>query len=382
MKVQIITLFIAFILLSGFYEKSGASLDSRDIKWIVKLSMPFSMDAGCVVKQTHDEGYIAVVVSAKIFTIHHTSCILQIIKLDEEGKREWEKSYTTRYFDENVDLCITNDERYVILARKDNEMFMVKMDTNGNEMWNKTYPINASIISFIQCEDNKFLFTAKVNDSYYMLIKTDENGNEIWRKNYTYRTMVAKLKDGYIIAESPTIYTRNYTILAKYNWDDELLWIKKLYGITDISGVGGTEDFFAFKPHSFFKFDKEGHLEWKKEVNDFSIFSCILCMDGGFLLAGASYIRGKGIASVLKLDEKGNEEWKKMYLLPRYSIGNGFLLYELFFTDSVETNDGFVMMAQRMASPNALFVKIPAFFIVLILASFWKTDVFLMKISP
>ena len=74
------------------------------------------------------------------------------------------------------------------------EFFLVKTDGSGNEIWNKTFGgLNATDggKSVRQTTDGGYIITGKINysglgavgDDIY-LIKTDANGNEIWNKTF------------------------------------------------------------------------------------------------------------------------------------------------------------------------------------------------------
>jgi len=223
-----------------------------------------------------------------------------IIKTDENGNEIWNKTIggkATYVPAERVHQ--TNDGGYLIIANlyhlvhpNPNEwvtaysdIWLIKTDENGNEIWNKTYNYSRFDIAFDSSLTTdggcviagiKWNFTGSENYPIMHVIKVDEEGNVEWRKAFkgkeewgsrtTYGHSIQPTSDGgYIVSginEAP--YTVFDIILDIF--PPERLWLIKL--------------------------DEDGKVEWDKS---YQVIGCELTgpyttakqtMDGGYIAVG------------------------------------------------------------------------------------------------
>ena len=182
----------------------------------------------------------------------------------------------------------------IILGNAD--AWLIKTDSSGNELWNKTYGglNDDGAFSIVQTLDggyalagNTYSFSAGNNTDIW-LIKTDSSGNELWNKTF------GGPKDdfGYFVIQTSD---GGYA----------------LAGITNSSGAG-YEDVWLIKTDSY------GNKLWDKTYggaqNDEAYF-VIQTKDDGYALAGSTYAGDAGLwdAWLVKTDSSGNTLWNQTY---------------------------------------------------------------------
>ena len=139
------------------------------------------------------------------------------MKYNENGERDWKKSFFIMDGNLGNDIQQTNDNGFIIggsaTSADISYALLLKTDNQGNEEWRKTYDIykNSMVASVQQTTDNGFIITGSTSSSYdenislVLLLKTDELGNIEWGKtfyfdNITIGYSVQQTEDmGYII---------------------------------------------------------------------------------------------------------------------------------------------------------------------------------------
>ncbi|MEM2509130.1 MAG: hypothetical protein QW673_02915, partial [Candidatus Thermoplasmatota archaeon] len=108
-----------------------------------------------------------------------------LMKIDEEGNEIWNKTYDRGDEDGGWEILKTIDgfliTGYTFSHGKGEECWLIKVDEEGNEIWNKTY---GGDYAFHTIEDERNYLTIGVKNYKIWLIKIDEEGNEIWNKTY------------------------------------------------------------------------------------------------------------------------------------------------------------------------------------------------------
>ena len=220
-----------------------------------------------------------------------------LIKVDEEGNEIWNKTYGGSKGDTIYDILETIDG-YILIGETSSfgnggyDAWLIKVDEEGNEIWNKTYGGN---------DDDAFFDILEIKDGYLItggtqsfgtpfgnvwLIKVDKEGNEIWNKTYGGK----KHEIGYCIKDT----TNGYVIA----------------GITSSFGNGGYDAWLI-------KVDKEGNEIWNKTYGgkEEEYATCIDSISDGYIMVGTyiSYEKGIYDAWIRKIDEEGKEMWNKTY---------------------------------------------------------------------
>jgi hypothetical protein len=250
-------------------------------------------DAGHSVLQTNDGGYI-IIGDTRSYGAGGSDVYL--IKTDSNGNMIWQKTYGGTEWDEGYSLAQTNDGGYIVVGYTksygagDDDVYLIKTDTNGNLLWQKTYggPDWDVGFSLALTSDGGYIITGERHPSsaYYLgdvyLIKTDSNGNMLWQKTYggpldDFGVSVAQTGDGgYIIAGEK----------------------KESYGAT--KSYAGNYDVYLIKT------DSNGNMLWQKTYGgpDFDNSCSVLqTIDGGYIIAGytESYGAGGGDVWLIKI---------------------------------------------------------------------------------
>ena len=148
----------------------------------------------------------------------------RLIRTDAAGDIIWQKDYGGE-----VDAMFycpiqTGDDEYVILgqiaasyARDEEDIYLVKIDGQGNEIWSQTYGGRGMDAGKMirQTSDGGFILVGDRADEFpsgglyqsdLVLIKTDAEGNEVWTRTYGDEILylgwgVAQTPDGgYVLA--------------------------------------------------------------------------------------------------------------------------------------------------------------------------------------
>ena len=306
---------------AGYTTSSGAG--KADV-WLVKTDSSGNQqwnrtyggkgfDWASSVIETSDGGYA---VAGSTYASDEMVYDCWLVKTDSLGNQQWNKTYGGPYNDYAASVVQTIDGGYAISGIKNSfndggysiavfrdlfvvgnaDAWLVKTDSSGNELWNKTYggPNDDGAFSIVQTSDegyalagNTYSFSAGNNTDFW-LIKTDSSGNELWNKTF------GGPKDdfGYFVIQTS---------------DDGYA----LAGITNSSGAG-YEDVW------FIKTDSSGNKVWDKTYGgalDDEAYFVMQTEDGGYALAGATYSSGFSVwdAWLIKTDISGNILWSQTY---------------------------------------------------------------------
>ncbi|MBN1233681.1 MAG: T9SS type A sorting domain-containing protein [Candidatus Coatesbacteria bacterium] len=116
-----------------------------------------------------------------------------IIKTDSLGNILWQKTYNQDYFFENA--IKVDDRSYIICgmsynSSSEDDVMLMKVDAEGYVIWEETYTAELDQKGFclFKTSDNKIMVVGSNNknssiDDYYIL-KTDESGNKIWDRTW------------------------------------------------------------------------------------------------------------------------------------------------------------------------------------------------------
>ena len=163
-----------------------------------------------------------------------------IIKYSSDGIKLWNKTYDKDVCDYPGGVAIDSQDDIIVTGgagdfRIEMSYWTIKMDGNGNEIWNKTYHagyIDASLCVAVDSQDN--IIVAGVSalpfttDCYYF-IKYDSNGNEIWEGRYAgvepYDIAIDSAENIIVVGHGYSQDTRSATWrVVKCDKDGKLLW--------------------------------------------------------------------------------------------------------------------------------------------------------------
>ncbi len=121
-----------------------------------------------------------------------------LVNIDANGNEQWYKTYGDAVsYEYGYSLCPTSDGGYALVGTQDNmnasapQAYLVRIDVNGNMQWTKTYGGSGqdSGRAILLAPDGGFYLLGRTdsfgNGNYDMyLVKTDSSGNELWYKTY------------------------------------------------------------------------------------------------------------------------------------------------------------------------------------------------------
>jgi CubicO group peptidase (beta-lactamase class C family) len=251
------------------------------------------------------------------------------IRTDAEGNVIWEKDYGGEVDSMFYSPIKVGEEEYVVLGsiaasydRDEDDMYLVKIDGEGNEIWSHTYGgrglDTAGMVR--QTADGGFILIGGRSDEFptgdlyegnIILIKTDAEGNEVWSQTYGDEILYV----GWGVAQTPD---GGYILTG---------WEAKTIPDRDVIVI---------------KTDEAGNVEWSRSWDldpgdRDGGFDLILTSDGDVVIACIqSMDSGPRGAVLIKVDLDGNEIWVKD--LSEEGMGSEFW-------DIMEDSDGGYVMA-------------------------------------
>ncbi|MCJ7812451.1 T9SS type A sorting domain-containing protein, partial [bacterium] len=211
------------------------------------------------VEQTTNGGYIAA--GDSIYHQLEWDYIpsVSIIKLDENGNKEWSNPLGNDFIGRANSIQQTMDGGYIVAGDSvdfrsefdySHYLIVIKLDENGNKEWNYFGSEYSSAKSIQQTEDNGYIIAGDTRDDGhgldFLIIKLDENGNENWIKIYgssggwEYASAIQQTSDGgYSVAGQTDSYGT-----GRYD-----MWILKL----DENGNGPGPDGISYSHNNHFK---------------------------------------------------------------------------------------------------------------------------------
>jgi len=315
-----------------------------------------STESGLSVLETNDGKYL---ITGWDHIPEGSPGTIPLIKRDTNGNPGWFKNIGSNEYN-NCAFTIeeTSDGGYILTGLTQQfgagsyDFWLIKTDSNGNEQWNKTYGGASEDWGFYsQIIDGGYIITGATmsygSGSYdCWLIKTDSNGNELWNKTYggpssDQGNAVQQTSDGYIIIGSTSTFGDDIddTWLIKTDLNGNEQWnktwpgaltagslyeIKKMRGGISIQQTTGGYVFTGITDENdnldafLIKTDTNGNQQWKKTFGQTDIdeaFWVNLTSDGGFIIGGItkSYGTNEKDGWLIKTDSNGNEQWSKTF---------------------------------------------------------------------
>tara|TARA_B100001063_G_C16697850_1_gene520858 strand:- start:3 stop:1232 length:1230 start_codon:yes stop_codon:yes gene_type:complete len=249
--------------------------------------------AGNSIQQTNDGGYIITGIS---------SADIYLLKVDMNGNFEWSNSFSESFNNNGFSVKQTNDGGYIIAGSKDDisgnpNMWIIKTDVSGNVQWDTSY--SGTPCSIAQTTDGGFIlggtryYTSgpSAGHSKMSLRKLDSSGGLTWSRIFGTASNV------------------DYYALDIQQTSDN--------GFVIVGGRYGSNDGYAL----MYKTDNLGIEEWSASHqfnNNYSVWNGVKqTTDGGFVLVG--------------------EEDNKIHFSKVNNIGTSFI----FLNNSYPTENGF-----------------------------------------
>lgn len=283
-----------------------------------------------------------------------------IVKLDSDGKKEWDKTLGGRYYDELKSIEQTQDEGFILGGYSNSpvsgdkteanigqgDYWIVKLNKDGVLQWQRTLggDKDDNLFALTQTKDNGFIVGGSSNSSAtdaksetskngsdFWILKLDEIGNIQWQETYDYGKydMLSSIVEnvdgtfligGYAQSESKSKST-NTKGLKTTKKDEE-----------------GINDYIALKIKA------NGEEIWTQTIgsNGDEVLKKLFEMrDGGYLLAGTSNgtisrdknsMKGGNDFWIVKLKDKDKKDNEKQNIEaipnPALSYTNAIIGYE------------------------------------------------------
>jgi hypothetical protein len=315
----------------------------------------FEDDGGHSVKQTRDGGYILTGVT---YSYGAGGADLWLIKTDVNGYEEWNKTFGGQDFDHDGEVQLTVDGGYILSGTTSSydegksDGWLIKLDVNGNEEWNRTYggPDDELGFAINETNDGGYILAGIKgqhfnNNQDVWLVKIDGNGNEEWNRTFggpgndgpgpIYQT----IDGGYIFVGYTNAFGAGNSDawLVKTDSKGYEQWSRTFGGpendsgyslqlVSDggyiITGVTGLKiiDDNLYSDAWLIKTDSNGYEQWNKTFsrtdNYDGGYSVQVTKDEGYSIAGVSggyFGIGNADAWLIKTDSNGNEQWNKTY---------------------------------------------------------------------
>jgi len=257
-----------------------------------------------------------------------------IVKLNAEGDTLWTKRYFTNFYvnGEAGDAVETPENEFIISG---NEIggYLLKMDTEGNQLYYKRYEYCTGFGKTIKTSDGNYL-TVSYNPAG--IFKFDNNCDSLWcstivKEEYWRLDAIAETNDGYIgvgyydDGVANQTYSSGYIIKYDLNgnkqWDKVINYTKattmfrdvliELDGSFIICGRDFDNDTFISK------YDKDGSLIWFKPYSNLDdimrMNSIIKANDGSYIITGEHYVSPNIKLFIMKTDQNGDSLWTKRH---------------------------------------------------------------------
>lgn len=283
-----------------------------------------------------------------------------IVKLDKDGKLQWDKTIGGKYYDELKSIVQTEDEGYVLGGYSNSpisgdkseanigqgDYWVVKLNKDGLLQWQRTLggDQDDNLFALIQTKDKGFLVGGSSNSSAtdtksetskngsdFWIIKLDEIGNVQWQETYDYGK--------YDVLSSLVENTDGTFLIGGYAQSEAKSKTTNAKGVkTTKKDEEGINDYIALKIKA------DGDEIWTQTVgsNGDEVLKKLFEMrDGGYLLAGTSNgtisrdknsMKGGQDFWIVKLKDKDKEEKVKQNIEaipnPVLSYTNAIIGYE------------------------------------------------------
>ncbi len=178
---------------AGNYDFLVLKLDANgNISWQKTYGGTLG-DGAESIQQTSDGGYI---VLGETDSFGAENGDFWVLKLDANGNVQWQKTYGGGLFDRARSIQQTSDSGYIMGGMTESfgagsgDAWILKLDSNGNVQWQKTYGgSNFDGAAIQQTSDGGYIMAGRTasfgagSDDVWVL-KLDTNGNVQWQKTY------------------------------------------------------------------------------------------------------------------------------------------------------------------------------------------------------
>jgi len=224
--------------------------------------------------QTSDGGYA--LVGSYTFSAPSNQ-YLWLVKTDASGNLQWSKTFSTGSYASTI--LQTDDQGYVIIGSETSHgpspstYEIIKTDANGNVQWYKTY---GGTDDYYNAESSSGIAT---NDGYVVvgsaspeggaptgwIVKTDTEGNMLWNKTYSYANLPSTIHSISQADDGNMMFIGTATKGTKYGEFDAnsrtYTWVAQIDKLGSIQGQLGIDMGNSFaNPASIIQATDGGHV--------------------------------------------------------------------------------------------------------------------------
>ncbi len=169
-------------------------LDEKGNKLWNKTFFESNWDCAYSIIQTKDEGYV---ISGYTWSKGAGKADAWVIKLDNKGNMVWNKTFGGSENDEAHSIIQTKDGYYIIVGTTQSkgagewDTWIIKLDEQGNMEWDKTFggSDDDCAYSIIQTEDGGYAISGYTRSkgkgkTDAWVIKLNNKGNMVWNKTF------------------------------------------------------------------------------------------------------------------------------------------------------------------------------------------------------
>jgi hypothetical protein len=313
----------------------GIELSFTTDKYPVLFDRLYSDIFAYEMNSTSDGGFI--IAGNKIF---HNGYGSFLMKVDSLGSEQWTTSVEGSGNEAHQGNVFQIDDSGYLLS---NERSIQRFDQNGKLEWLKNSPSwSLNYNSVVRLEDGNYIAAGVdgTNGNTGTLIKLDQNGNEIWQKYFNENSIttcqyICASSDGNFIVIGGAGRPYSTTLAAsKVDNEGNVLWTKfyehpfnslitsvkaKVQQLNPttfiISAINGTV--MGGMHTRILSIDNDGDLNWEKDLALGYFTACrslIKLNEGELLLVGSNEISAYSNRTglIAKLDTFGNLIWSKM----------------------------------------------------------------------
>ena len=342
-RICLVVCFVAFMVMFCSFREALAD------QW-VKTYGGTGTDRATSVQQTSDGGYI---MAGRTDSLGVGKLDAWVLRLDLGGNIEWQKTYGGAGDDEVLSVVEASGGGFVVVGYTSStgagkkDVWVLKLDEDGNVEWQKTYggAEDDEAFSVVEATGGGFVVAGQTSSSGagkkdVWVLKLDDDGIVEWQKAYggsgddvvysIQQTLDEKLivagstdsfgagkKDAWILnldRDGNIVWQKTYGAVG----DDEVLSIRQTSGKGYIT-AGWTNSYAGIKTEAWvLNLDGDGNIQWQRTYGgsgEDKIYSIQETLDGRYIVAGTmdSYGSGKKDAWIMKLDANTSILWQKTF---------------------------------------------------------------------